>query len=187
MPIESTCQGCGRLLRVADEHAGKLARCPNCQTIYTVASPAAPVFRPASPFAETTPYPAPQAPAFVAPRPEPKFGDNPFADRPPASGVNPYAPPASGGAYNWPTARSRYREQHRGGAILAMSLVGILICQFVAIPAFIMALTDLGKMNQGTMDPSGRGLTIAGLVISSLSLLLFVLAIVVQIIAAAAK
>jgi hypothetical protein len=36
MPIESTCQGCGKRLRVADEHAGKLAKCPQCQAVYTV-------------------------------------------------------------------------------------------------------------------------------------------------------
>lgn len=36
MPIESTCQGCGKRLRVADEHAGKLAKCPHCQALYTV-------------------------------------------------------------------------------------------------------------------------------------------------------
>ena len=36
MAIESICQGCGRKLRAADEHAGKKARCPQCRTIYTV-------------------------------------------------------------------------------------------------------------------------------------------------------
>jgi hypothetical protein len=36
MPIETNCQGCGKRLRVADEHAGKLAKCPQCQAVYTV-------------------------------------------------------------------------------------------------------------------------------------------------------
>jgi hypothetical protein len=36
MPIESSCQGCGKLLRVADEHAGKHARCPGCGHVYSV-------------------------------------------------------------------------------------------------------------------------------------------------------
>jgi len=36
MPIESTCEGCGKRLRVADEHAGQVARCPHCQALYTV-------------------------------------------------------------------------------------------------------------------------------------------------------
>ena len=36
MAIDSLCQSCGKQLRVADEHAGQQARCPNCQTVYTV-------------------------------------------------------------------------------------------------------------------------------------------------------
>ena len=38
MPIETVCTGCGQRLRVADEHAGKLAKCPRCQTTYVVPS-----------------------------------------------------------------------------------------------------------------------------------------------------
>jgi hypothetical protein len=33
MPIEVRCAGCGRQLRVADEHAGKSLRCPSCNHI----------------------------------------------------------------------------------------------------------------------------------------------------------
>jgi hypothetical protein len=36
MPIETDCQGCGSRLRVADEFAGRKARCPHCKTVYTV-------------------------------------------------------------------------------------------------------------------------------------------------------
>lgn len=36
MAIESICPGCGQRLAVPEEHAGKQARCPACQTIYTV-------------------------------------------------------------------------------------------------------------------------------------------------------
>jgi len=36
MAIETKCPGCQRLLRVPDEHAGKQARCPACNTIYVV-------------------------------------------------------------------------------------------------------------------------------------------------------
>lgn len=236
MPIESNCQGCGRLLRVGDEHAGKLARCPHCQTIYTVPSAS---FRPPSPFAETSPYPAAASAPFPSAASQPKSGGrwtlktpdgltfgpvprseldawlnqgritpqsqlqqegsaqwlwagqvypqlgsppaggfptpgssagNPFADQPSAPGPNPYAPPASGGAYNWPTTGYRFREQHRGGAILAMGIVGIFCCWIIPIVTTVMAIIDLQKMSAGTMDPSGRGLTIVGLVCSVLTL-----------------
>ncbi len=36
MPIETICPGCNRKLRVGDEFAGKQARCPVCNEIYTV-------------------------------------------------------------------------------------------------------------------------------------------------------
>lgn len=36
MPIITRCEHCGKLLRVADEHAGKQARCPGCSALYTV-------------------------------------------------------------------------------------------------------------------------------------------------------
>jgi hypothetical protein len=38
MSIEFPCPGCQKTLRVADEHAGKQARCPQCQTIASVPS-----------------------------------------------------------------------------------------------------------------------------------------------------
>lgn len=43
MPIETICQTCARKLRVADEYAGKKARCPQCNTIYVVPGTPAPV------------------------------------------------------------------------------------------------------------------------------------------------
>jgi len=56
MPIETTCSGCGQRLRVADEHAGKKARCPSCQTVNLVPGPAT---------AERDPYaPAPLPDAY---------------------------------------------------------------------------------------------------------------------------
>ncbi len=36
MAIDSTCTGCGKTLRVPDEFAGKQARCPVCQSVYSV-------------------------------------------------------------------------------------------------------------------------------------------------------
>lgn len=44
MPIEAKCPGCDRLLRVSDEFAGKQARCPVCNAIYSV--PQLPVIAP---------------------------------------------------------------------------------------------------------------------------------------------
>lgn len=53
MSIETRCHGCGKLLRVADEHAGKQARCPGCGFIYDVPQP-----QPAAPDAVAISTPA---------------------------------------------------------------------------------------------------------------------------------
>lgn len=40
MAIESICSSCGQRLSVADEHAGKQAKCPACGAVYQVPTPA---------------------------------------------------------------------------------------------------------------------------------------------------
>jgi phage FluMu protein Com len=51
MPIETICQKCARKLRVADEFAGRKARCPHCKNVYTVPlTPVAPSDDVTSPF-----------------------------------------------------------------------------------------------------------------------------------------
>ena len=42
MAITTTCSGCGKTLAVADEFAGRQARCPACGQIYTVPAPIIP-------------------------------------------------------------------------------------------------------------------------------------------------
>ena len=60
MDIETKCTGCGKLLTVAAEFAGRSARCPVCNTIYVVPqppvveAPAANLPATDSPVAETT-------------------------------------------------------------------------------------------------------------------------------------
>jgi S1-C subfamily serine protease/peroxiredoxin len=52
MPIQGKCHGCGKLLQVAEEYAGRVAKCPHCGATFKV--PAAAATAPAgSPRAET--------------------------------------------------------------------------------------------------------------------------------------
>jgi hypothetical protein len=95
---------------------------------------------------------------------------NPFAEGS-APAINPYAPP-TGGATHWPNPAYRFQEQHRGSTILIMGLVSIPCCEIIAIVTIIMAIVDLQKMASGRMDPSGRALTIAGLVCACIKLVL---------------
>lgn len=58
MPIQNACPGCGKLLSVGDEFAGRKARCPACGAIFTVpaqspTSQPSPI--PANPFQSQTP------------------------------------------------------------------------------------------------------------------------------------
>lgn len=223
MPIETLCQGCGKRLRVADEHAGKLAKCPQCQAVYTVPQSAVAAAWGAGTASDSplgvgdrwhlktpdgltfgpvaraeldrwlaegriTPhsqilhegdghwawaaqiYPHLQA-ATAANSP---FKPGAMPPGMPAGGINPYAP-STGAASPYPYGSySPYREQHRGGAVLTLAIVGLLLCQFLAIAAVIMALVDLGKMKRGVMDPAGKGQTIAGLVIGSIAIAILV-------------
>jgi len=55
--------------------------------------------------------------------------------------------------------------------ILILGILGFCCC-FFSIAAIIMGFMDLSKMNSGEMDSSGKGLTIAGIVIAFLMLVL---------------
>ena len=213
MPIDTICQSCGKRLRVADEHAGKTARCPGCQTIYTVPQPGSSGQQMVWPTAPAPPAGQPDRwhlksadgltygpvakadldqwvqQGRITPQSQiqseadgrwvwagqyyPQLGS--FTETTAPATINPYAAPGATG-YNW--SASGYREQHRGPVILALALVGIFFCVISCLAAVVMAIIDLNKMANGTMDPSGKGLTIAGLVIGSLPLViwLFVLA-----------
>jgi len=75
MPIEFRCSGCGRLLRTADESAGKQAKCPECGTTQPIphqAPPPIPLASPPPPAEEFNAYRSPAAPS--APPPDAGLG-----------------------------------------------------------------------------------------------------------------
>lgn len=53
-------------------------------------------------------------------------------------------------------------KPHRGAAVLALGITGIMPCFVCGIIAWVMARRDLAEMEAGQMDSSGRGLTTAG-------------------------
>jgi hypothetical protein len=53
-------------------------------------------------------------------------------------------------------------QPHRGGLILALGIIGIVLCFVCGIFAWVMGNTDLREMDAGRMDPGGRSLTQAG-------------------------
>lgn len=61
-----------------------------------------------------------------------------------------------------PTQPGLVLRPHRGGMILALGILSIVLCFLCGIFAWVMANNDLREMAQGRMDPSGRGSTQAG-------------------------
>ena len=131
MPIDTKCPGCGRLLRVGDEDAGRQARCPACSTIYVV----------------------PRSPAPVEPSAE--LTGNPFADRPGRVG-----PEVSAMSRQPAVSPTRHASPHRGGLILALGILGWLVgCPVFSVAAWMLGSSDLREMRYGRMDSSGMGIT----------------------------
>jgi len=95
---------------------------------------------------------------------------NPF----PAEPSEPQANPHSSSIV--PNALSNL--PHRGGLVLGLSIGGIICCPILSIVAIVFANEDLRKMDQGSMDPEGRGLTSAGKIVSIIGLILAGLGIV---------
>jgi hypothetical protein len=73
-------------------------------------------------------------------------------------------------------------QPHRGSAILAFGILGLVVCQLFGVAAWVMGNNDLQEMDRGYMDPTGRDLTktgrmlgmvATGLMITSLILVCF--------------
>lgn len=104
MPIVTDCPGCGKRLRVADEHAGKTARCPGCRTTYVVPAESA-----AEPPASATS--SPQSPSAPGASHSPGTADLPeAAASPPPHDFSSGPASSSGPAPFTPAPRSQPRD-----------------------------------------------------------------------------
>ena len=61
---------------------------------------------------------------------------------------------------------------HRGGVVLALGILGLVVCFICGIIAWVMGNNDFRDMDAGIMDTSGRGLTQAGRICGMISVLL---------------
>lgn len=197
MPIETTCPGCGRKLQVGEEHAGKQARCPLCNEIYNVPSPAGAGAAIVAKQADTgqwrmrTPEGQMYGPvsrsdldAWVA---EGRVSSDCML----SSDANPNwvqadaAFPALTETRKQSPVRpsrpaERYIAGHRGGLILVLGIVSWVVgCPIFGICAWVMGSADLREMRSGRMDAGGAGLTLAGQIIGMLHALLAIVVIVV--------
>ncbi|MBL8792267.1 MAG: hypothetical protein JNM56_00025 [Planctomycetia bacterium] len=151
MPSIIHCPSCSRQLRVPEELAGHLVKCPGCGQTFTASFSASSVDAGAPPEAGTRPQAAP--PPLPPTPPEPA---RPQASRPPE-------PPP------WEDYRDQgYRrdvEAHRGALVLTFGILSLMLGLLglpFGIAAWVMGGGDLQKMRSNRMDPTGMGLTQAG-------------------------
>lgn len=61
-----------------------------------------------------------------------------------------------------PQSFNQAMKPHRGTLILVLGILGIVLCFICGIVAWMMGGKDLQEMQNGSMDPSGMGITKAG-------------------------
>lgn len=70
-------------------------------------------------------------------------------------------------------------KPHRGTAVLVLGIIGLVAsCVVCGIIAWVMGSGDLREMDEGRMDPSGRGMTNAGRILGMISVGLTALGVV---------
>ena len=113
-----------------------------------------------------------------------RHGAQPLVD-PGGAGI----PPAPGGLAPvgpWRDPRISRLQPHRGGAVLALGIIGLVCCFICGIIAWAMGAADLKEMNAGRKDPAGRGTTQAGMICGIIGVALWGLLIILQLMTAAA-
>lgn len=107
--------------------------------------------------------------------------ESPFAGQPTITRTeeNPYASPSTADRI------SRGYRPHRGGMILTLGILGFACCQLFSVAAWVMGHADMKEIKAGRMDPEGRGLTQAGMIIGIIGTVLMILITGLQILFAA--
>jgi hypothetical protein len=150
-----TCPACQRSLQVPESYFGQAVQCPECRHQFE-AQPHLGKVEAHAPAALR-----PRAPLEEeAPRRRRDFDDEDDDD---------------------PDFRPLRRQltPHRGGMILAMGLLALVLFPYVTIVcgpmAWVMGNSDLAEIRAERMDPSGEGLVQAGRVLGIIATLLFAL------------
>jgi len=144
--IEFQCETCNTTLRVSDEHAGKKAKCPKCKAINLIqAGVQTNKLHPQTPDAPADFY---------------SHAGNSQDSTAAVAKPNPYQASNVG-------VGSGYVQPHRGAMILVLGIFAFM-CNFMFVPgilAWTFGRADLKAIDAGRMDPEGRGLTMAGMIL----------------------
>lgn len=60
-----------------------------------------------------------------------------------------------------------------------MGILSLIVCAPLGIPAWVMGNSDLGQMDSGAMDPSGRSVTNAGRICGIIATILLAVGVLV--------
>lgn len=159
MAIEFVCSNCGKTLRVPNEHLGKKARCPACQSINLIQ----PAGYPANAQNLNSEESGSTSPSGDSENPAVHVAD---------SKLNPYA------STTHPSSRL-HAVPHRGGLVLTLGIVAFC-CNFFFLPgilAWVFGNSDLKQMKAGLMDREGETMTTIGMVLGIISVVFPLLAI----------
>lgn len=144
MPIEFRCSGCGKLLRTADDSAGKQAKCPDCGTTQPIPAgspPAMPPVPSASPFSTGG---APASPFGAGPS-GPPDSENPYQATGTSPGGSDYIAPGQ------PYASSRVQAP-------AMAL---MVTMIISMPFILLgAVINMVSMAGGGVAPAQQEMAI---------------------------
>lgn len=201
--IDTLCEGCGKQLRVAAEHAGKQARCPHCQRVYTVpmqSSVTSAGFErllPAAATGDTWQMKSPEGLVYgpvskaeldrwrdegrithgsqILPRNGQQWlwATDVYPELALARPMSPVKSPFASSSDE--TSRQRLHpfyandiQPHRAVLVLVAAIIGMAtMCAVPSMLALVLGIYDLRLMKAGKMDRSGRGMTIAGVVLGA--------------------
>lgn len=155
MPIEFSCPGCRKVLRVADSAAGKKARCPDCSTVSDVPQ-ASQYSEAAGDFSSfgTGASPAGNTSGGNAP------AENPFAQKPTpqdSSADNPFASPQPNFSSTRGMGFEEIREKVKGPAICLLVVSGISVALTLASLAFQLLAGAGAALGPGLNNRGGGG------------------------------
>lgn len=151
------CPHCGEALSLPDEYTGRMVQCPRCSNRFT---------------AGNTEIASGPARASLSREWDERDRDERDRDERDRDEEGDMPRPGSRRRRRYEdydddiSIHRGYVKPHRGGAVLAIAIVGIIFCGIVLGPcAWIMGASDLKEMSQGRMDPEGEGLTRAGMIV----------------------
>jgi predicted Zn finger-like uncharacterized protein len=161
MPIQINCPSCKGAVRVSEDLLGKRVQCPRCQATFVPEVEEEPPPQPPAPKATIAGGdPDEAAPTRRRPRPRYEDDDDDYDD------------------YDY-RPRRRSGRPHRGGAILTLGILSLVLCAPLGIFAWVMGSNDLQEMRRGQMDRSGEGVTQAGRICGIIACVLMIVGCVV--------